>query len=248
MFRRSHLDYLTSSSSPYSPGIDFFSDNICEDHLIGDLLWRKNVPGQEIGDKWRNHGLVFGDLAIQPMARMSIREYIARRVRWLRVRKWTVMLATLVEPGVEPFVCSAYGAFALTTLPLLRTMLHIPGTWYAFSISWLIIVSVWMTIDAFVYSKLHSGASIEFDEDTPSFALPPTGKSRRSFGEWVAAWIGREILALPIWIWACLGGTTVMWRGKKFRVNLDMRVIELNDKRNPGTPEGERSRSKDRQD
>jgi ceramide glucosyltransferase len=38
MFRRSHLDYLTLGASLYSPGIDFFSENICEDHLIRDLL------------------------------------------------------------------------------------------------------------------------------------------------------------------------------------------------------------------
>jgi ceramide glucosyltransferase len=244
MFRRSHLDYLTSSSSSYSPGIDFFSENICEDHLIGDLLWRKKVPG----GKHYNHGLVFGDLAIQPMAGMSVREYIGRRVRWLRVRKWTVTLATLVEPGVEPLLCSAYGSFGTTTLPFFHS-LGIPQTWLAFCLIWLSNVLVWVTVDSFVYAKLHSGSSIEIDEDTPSFAQPPTGWSRRSIGEWLAAWIGREVLALPIWSWACLGGTTVMWRGKKFRVGLDMRVVEIKERgKNVSTPEVERARSKDRVD
>lgn len=246
MFRRSHLDHLTSSSS-YSRGIDFFSENICEDHLIGDLLWRKKVPGQEKGDKYRNHGLVFGDLVIQPMAGMSVGEYVGRRVRWLRVRKWTVTLATLVEPGVEPLLCSAYGSFAMTTLPIFGS-LGIPQTWLAFAILWLSNVSIWMIVDSFVYAKLHSGSSIEIDEDTPSFAQPPRGWSRRPLGEWIAAWIGRELLALPIWSWACLGGTTVMWRGKKFRVGLDMKVLEIHDRRKVSTPEGQRSRSKDRVD
>ena len=222
MFRRSHLDHLTSGA-----GIDFFSENICEDHLIGDLLWRRQVPGQEKGKKWNNHGLVFGDLAIQPMAGMSVREYIARRVRWLRVRKWTVTLATFVEPGVEPLLCSAYGAFALTTLPWFHA---IPQTWSAFLLLWLASTAVWMAADSFVYQKLHSGASIELDEDTPSFARPRNGNGRRKLGEWVAAWLGREVLALPIWTWACYGGTTVMWRGKKFRVGLDMRVKEIKQK------------------
>lgn len=246
MFRRSHLDTLTASSS-YSPGIDFFSENICEDHLIGDLLWRKKVPGQENGTKYRNHGLVFGDLAIQPMAGMSVGEYIGRRVRWLRVRKWTVTLATLVEPGVEPLLCSAYGSFAITTLPFFGR-LGIPQTWFAFAILWLSNVSLWMIVDSFVYAKLHAGSSIEVDEYTPSFAQPPKGWSRRSLGAWIAAWIGREVLALPIWIWACLGGTTVMWRGKKFRVGLDMKVVEIRNRRKISTPEGQRSRSKDRVD
>lgn len=227
MFRRSHLDYLTSGSSPYSAGIDFFSENICEDHLIGDLLWRKKVPGEEKGAKFHNHGLVFGDLAIQPMAGMSVPEYIARRVRWLRVRKWTVILATFVEPGVEPFLCSAYGSFAITTLPWFNQTLGIPRTWTAFLLVWLANIMAWMTLDSFVYQKLHSGSSVELNSNTPSFARPQILNGRRPLGEWILTWLGREFLALPIWIWACYGGTTVMWRGKKFRVGLDMRVKEI---------------------
>lgn len=251
MFRRSHLNNLTSGASPYSPGIDFFSENICEDHLIGDLLWKKEVKEEQAGQKFYKHGLVFGDLAIQPMAGMSVREYIARRVRWLRVRKWTVTLATLVEPGIEPLFCSAYGAFAFTTLPWFNSTFGVPQTWPAFAVFWLVSVTLWMSMDTLVYAKLHSGASVELDDDTPSFARP-LGRPRRPFKEWIAAWLGRELLALPIWTWACLGGTTVMWRGKKFRVGLDMKVVEIKDKSKAvsNTPEVERarSRSKDRQD
>lgn len=250
MFRRSHLDYLTSTSSSYAQGIDFFSENICEDHLIGDLLWRRKVPEEIAGEKWNKHGLVLGDLAIQPMAGMSVREYIARRVRWLRVRKWTVTLATFVEPGVEPLLCSAYGSFAITTLPWFHEHLGMPQTWLAFIMVWLANVAAWMTLDWFAYANLHSGASIELDEDTPSFARPPRTGSRRPLKEWASAWLGREILALPVWVWACLGGTTVMWRGKKFRVNLNMKVIEIGDAKNSSVPENEtvRAHSKDRQD
>jgi len=41
-----------------------------------------------------------------------------------------------------------------------------------------------------------------------------------------------------------------MWRGKKFHVNLDMRVVEIKSKSKTATPEVEsaRSPSKDRQD
>ncbi len=226
MFRKSHLNDLTSSSD-YSPGIDFFSENICEDHLIGDLLWRKYVQDEKAGQIFYKHGLVFGDLAIQPMAGMSVHEYIARRVRWLRVRKWTVTLATFVEPGVEPLLCSAYGSFAITTLPWFHDNLGIPNTWVAFGLVWLANVIIWMSVDSLAYAKLHSGASVELDADTPSFARPPAGMHRRPLREWVSAWLGREFLALPIWSWACLGGTTVMWRGKKFYVGLDMKVKEM---------------------
>ncbi len=225
MFRRSHLDRLTASNPHCAPGIDFFSHNICEDHLIGDLLWKNKLPEELAGKKWSNHGLVFGDLAIQPMAGMSVSEYIARRVRWLRVRKFTVMLATFVEPGTESFLCSAYGAFAVSTLPWLTRRFDIPPTWTTFSLFWLLSVTCWAMVDWTVYLNLQSAASVEVDEHTPDFARTPrSGHARRPFREWVLAWVGREMLALPIWIWAVLGGSSVVWRGKKFVVGMDMRV------------------------
>ncbi|KAL1304178.1 hypothetical protein AAFC00_000602 [Neodothiora populina] len=222
MFRRSHLNSLTEGK-----GIDFFSENICEDHLIGDLLWKKQVTAERQGQKWGKHAMVFGDLAIQPMAGMSVREYIARRVRWLRVRKFTVTLATFVEPGTESFLCSLYGAYAFTTLPFFHDRFAIPQTWTAFALIWLASVSLWCFMDWTLYKKLHSGASIETDEHTPTFALPPTGSSRRPFTVWLWAWLAREGLAGPIWLWAVYGGATVAWRGKKFWVGMDMKVHEI---------------------
>jgi ceramide glucosyltransferase len=232
MFRKSHLDKLTDpSQNPIIPkdlhqptGIDYFSSNICEDHLIGDLLWRSNLPG------FANHGLVFGDLAIQPMAGMSVAAYIARRVRWLRARKWTVITATLVEPGVESLLCNAYFSFALTTIPWFRDNWGIRQTWGAMGISWLIGVLSWMVVDTITYWKLHTGESVEVDGNTPAFARGTKnagGTTRRPFREWLPAWIGREVLALPIWTWAVLLGTTVTWRGKSFHVGSDMRVVEI---------------------
>ncbi|KAK3117229.1 Ceramide glucosyltransferase [Teratosphaeriaceae sp. CCFEE 6253] len=226
MFRRSHLDSLTQSR-----GIDFFSENICEDHLIGDLLWKGQVPEEQRGEKWGKHALLYGDLAVQPMANMSVREYWSRRVRWLRVRKFTVTLATLVEPGTEAFLCSAYGAFAATTLPFFHTHLRIPHTWAAFAILWLLSVGLWCLADRALYMHLHSATSISVDGDTPAFAR---GERRRRVGEWVLAWLGREALALPIWCWAFWGGTEVEWRGRGFWVGRDMRVHEIRDQKGDG--------------
>lgn len=198
MFRRSHLAALTSSATAagtrtrHGPGIDFFSDNICEDHLIGDMLWKKPQPfeiqppasrtlllrlagwgflrepkppaestttttapastpasasastpvpapapaldgndsttssansangAQARTKKFGNHALLHGSPCIQPLSAHPLPSYLHRRVRWLRVRKFTVLLATLVEPGTESLLCSLYGAFALTTLPWAR--------------------------------------------------------------------------------------------------------------------------------
>ncbi|TKA41195.1 hypothetical protein B0A54_07717 [Friedmanniomyces endolithicus] len=224
MFRRSHLNSLTNSR-----GIDFFSQNICEDHLIGDLLWKQKVPEEVAGEVWGKHAMLFGDLAVQPMANMSVREYWSRRVRWLRVRKFTVTLATLVEPGTESFLCSAYGAWALTSLPLFHDKLAIPRTWTAFSLIWLLSVSIWCAMDRILYLHLHSAKSIEIDDQTPFFARPSKAGRRRVFGEWLLAWLGRETLALPIWIWAFWGGTKVQWRNKRFWVGMDMKVHEIRD-------------------
>lgn len=222
MFRRSHLNALT-----HGQGIDFFSENICEDHLIGDLLWKQKTPAEKQGEKWGKHALCFGDLAVQPMANMSVREYLSRRVRWLRVRKFTVTLATLVEPGTESFFCSLYGAFAVTTLPFFHNKLGIPQTWTALILFWLMSISIWCAMDRILYLHLQCAKSIETDGDTPAFARSPKYGVRRPFGQWLLAWLGRESLAFPIWFWAFWGGTQVEWRGKRFWVGIDMKVHEI---------------------
>lgn len=231
MFRKSHLDSLTDSAqnpklacrADHPVGIDYFSDYICEDHLIGDLLWRSRLPG------FANHGLVLGDLAIQPLEGMSVSEYIARRVRWLRARKWTVLAATLVEPGVESLFCCGYFAFAVTTIPWFNAVLDIPSSWTAMLAIWAGAISLWMLMDRMLFTHLHTGASVYVDADTPCFARGtshPGGVRARPFREWIAAWVGRELLAMPIWTWAVLLGTTVNWRGKSFTVRMDMSVVE----------------------
>ena len=242
MFRRSHLNALTQDPlHARNPGIDYFSDNICEDHLIGDLLWRKQVPEEIKSAKpLDKHAMVFGDLAIQPAANMTVQSYIARRIRWLRVRKFTVLLATLVEPGTESLVCSIYGAWALTTaianlfarnnLPEYSRLL---STWKAFA--WFFAASMlsWILVDWTLYIMLHSARSVEVDEDTPSFArpIPPGRITRRPFIHWLAAWLGREFLALPIWICAVYGGVTVAWRDRRFKVGFDAKVREIESRR-----------------
>ncbi|KAL5335812.1 hypothetical protein BJX70DRAFT_374248 [Aspergillus crustosus] len=242
MFRRSHLDYLTTPAPTHSrqrnPGIDYFSDNICEDHLIGELLWYNKVREEkEQGKRLGKHALVSGDLAFQPIANMSVRSYIARRVRWLRVRKYTVILATLVEPGTESILCSLYGAYGVTTA--LAQYLQGKGydlganlsTWTAFFTLFSLGVLTWNLIDWTVYIMLHSGRTVELDKDTPAFVRPPQTTSRRHYRHWLAAWLGRETLAFPIWLWAIWAGETVTWRDHQFRVGFDMKARLIGDGR-----------------
>ena len=245
MFRRSHLNALTPTSDPLirSPGIDYFSENICEDHLIGDLLWKTPVPDsirlkaiQEggsscLGDKerdisWGHHSLVLAPPCIQPVARQSISTYIARRARWLRVRKFTVPMATLVEPGTESLLCSIYCAFGLTSYHWCSEVLDIPRSWTVFLFIWIMVVVAWGTMDYWVWSMLQKWAGEENESNIPLFV----GSARqRPRSNWIGAWFGRELLAFPIWVWAVLGGTTVVWRGRRFWVGMDMRVHEVDD-------------------
>lgn len=255
MFRKAHLDtytqpshnpHLAPSDAARGTGVDFFSSYICEDHLISDLLWNAPIPADTTTTTtttdpktppppprpFGNHALVPGDLAIQPVAAVPVRAYWARRVRWLRVRKWTVLLATLVEPGVESLLCNLYFAYAATTLPLFNSWFSIPQTWAATMALWAAGVTIWMGCDRAVHARLHSCACVDNDKNTPFFAAGAGG--RRPLAEWVPAWLGRELLALPIWTWAVLLGTTVTWRGKSFRVRSDMSVVSLDGPKGSG--------------
>lgn len=234
MFRKSHLDTYTNpahnpnlapSDTKRGRGIDFFSSYICEDHLIGDLLWKAPMKG------FHKHGLVWGDIAIQPVSGVPVSAYWARRVRWLRARKWTVLLATLVEPGVESLLCNLCFSYAATTLPWFHNTVGFPRTWSTMGVLWATGVTIWMVCDRFVYRRLHRCLTVEVDEETPAFARGtrrPGGVKRKPFRQWLPTWIARELLAMPIWTWAVLLGTTVTWRGKSFRVHSDMSVVSLN--------------------
>ena len=234
MFRKSHVDHvtdpernplLTGNLATLPKGLDYFAAFMCEDHCIGDLLWRSDLPG------FANHSVVWGNLVVQPIAGMSVSAYVSRRVRWLRARKWTVLAATLVEHGVESLVCCFYLAFGLTTIPRVSESLGIPQTWSALWVCWVVGVALWMMTDRIVFGRLHAGRSIDVDEVTPAFARGTTrgGAEKRPFGQWFLAWLGREFLALPIWTWAVMLGANVNWRGHEFRVRSDMTVVAIDE-------------------
>ncbi|GAM36165.1 hypothetical protein TCE0_018f05043 [Talaromyces pinophilus] len=255
MFRKSHLNDLTESPDmapvqgpARNPGIDWVSDQLCEDHIIGDWLWRNKVREEKESRKGLGkHGMVFGDFAFQPVANMSVKAYIARRVRWLRVRKYTVLAATLVEPGTESIVCSLYGAFGMSTVVAKYLETHgytdlsaYLQQWPTFFLLWATSIFIWCMTDWTLYLKLHSGITVEIDQNTPPFARPLKTSSRdktsrRPFLQWLAAWTIRESLAFPIWFWAVYGGSTVTWRNRSFQVSLwDTKAREVNQSVQPG--------------
>lgn len=123
------------------------------------------------------------------------------------------------------------------------------GGWWIFLAWWLGSMLIWSLVDWTNCVLLHSGATIEEARegvDVPAFVRPaksrwassqarPSGvvqrpwnlKVRRAWTQWAKAWLGREILALPIWLWAIWGGVTVTWRERRFWVGWDMKVHEI---------------------
>lgn len=103
-------------------------------------------------------------------------------------------------------------------------MLRVPQTWVAFWGFFAFSVCVWATVDRYLWTVLQHGEAERGDE------RPQFGRRRgvrRGVGQWVLAWVGREVLAFPIWGWAVGGGVSVVWRGRRFWVGVDMKVHEI---------------------
>lgn len=234
MFRKSHLAAVTAEDAP---GILDFAHNICEDHMLAERIWLRRLPVEILGkERWGKHALG-DDLVFQPMANMSVGDYCERRTRWLRVRKYAVIAATLAEPETESFLCSLIGGYGFATLLEhygLHTLLVDPGRWsklVAIFWFWILSVTMWSICDYANFRVLHSFADIPLDTNTPGFIRGVRKKlvKRRwesSLTGWLCQWVGREALALPIFLWAMLPGD-VRWRGGRYRVGWDMKVVKV---------------------
>jgi len=234
MFRKSHLAAVTAENAP---GILDFAHNICEDHMLAERIWLRRLPVEIAGrQKWGKH-VLGDDLVFQPMAKMNIGDYWERRTRWLRVRKYAVIAATVAEPETESFLCSLIGSYGLATLLEhygLHTLLVPPGHWYkpvAIFWFWILSVAIWSICDYANFRVLHSYANIPVDTNTPRFIRDVREKliKRRwesTLTTWLCQWVGREALALPIFLWAMLPGD-VRWRGGRYRVGWDMKVRKV---------------------
>jgi ceramide glucosyltransferase len=189
--------------------IEFFSRYIGEDNMIAISLWDNldSRTGQTT------------DLVIQPLSGTdnSVRDYINRRVRWLRVRKYMVMMATLIEPTTESIICGLIGNYGISIVLYNRVF----TPWLLF-----IHMVIWIAIDYIQYYTLIDNiTSTKNCAHQPEWLknIPPT---TRSFGSWLYIWVIREILALPIWITAMVGHE-IDWRGTPFRIKQDLTAEEL---------------------
>lgn len=194
-------------------GIKFFSRYIGEDNMIGIALWENDRGGRT--------GMT-GDIAIQPIddhLQNGIWDYINRRVRWLRVRKYMVLLATLIEPTTESLVVGIFGSFGISNLflngnyKLLILIIH---------------EFIWCYTDYYQYSILIKESvkdSIYNNKSRPYF-LNNYDEKLQFLNKWLPIWCLRELLALPIWIIA-MCGTKIDWRNRPFRIRSDLCAEEL---------------------
>lgn len=229
LFRRSHLDEVTGGGGR-NAGLSFFADYICEDHMIAAKLWHTPLQEELSGRrKWRKHGMG-SDIVFQPLSDMSVSEYTARRIRWISVRKYTELVATLCETTTESGTMSLIAAYGATAVP--GASRWIGPSWASFGWVFVSSIAVWATFDRHIFNYLHSYRSTAVDENSPPFIASRAG---RPFREWLLQWLGREVLAPYVWVRSLLPGP-IAWRGGIYRIRWsDKKVVEIsrasNDKR-----------------
>lgn len=195
LYRRSDVDRLDGSLKPHagipqSPsterGLKVFGKYMAEDNIIASGIWH------ELGLR---HDLSY-DIAYNTIGDMSLKDYILRRVRWIRVRKHMVLSATLLEPWTESVALGAITALSVHSLFGTSLLLFLACHFFA-----------WIIVDLDIYRSMAGH-------------LPPQG-SRTSF---FIAWIIRELLTFPIWLFAVVG-SQVTWRGKKYKMLRNGEVV-----------------------
>lgn len=189
LYSRENINSLTTPSPtlkllPNPPtGLAAFSPFLAEDNMIGLSLWH------ELGLK---HAMT-GDVALDFLGTLSIWDYIARRSRWIRVRKrMTPIPATMLEPFTESIFGGLCGTWAISRL----FGAYIPALWVVHMV-------IWLAVDLSV--RRYLGTNVKGMGPTEGTVM------------FVLAWFIRETLAMPIYLYA-LCGDKVVWRGKSYRI------------------------------
>ncbi|WWC68954.1 uncharacterized protein I206_102890 [Kwoniella pini CBS 10737] len=189
LYSRSNISELTTPSPslrslPNPPtGLAGYSPFLAEDNMIALGLWHQlNLK----------HAMT-SDVACDFLGALTVKDYIDRRVRWLRVRKkMTPIIATLLEPFTESILAGLYGSWAIKRL----LGANIPALF-------LVNLTVWLLIDLSTRKALETNIK--------NFK-PPS-----NIGFFILAWLARECLALPIWLLA-MTSDIVVWRGRRYKI------------------------------
>lgn len=202
LYRRSDLDTavenITNQRVLKGDGFKHFAKYIGEDNMIGIALW-EGVNGCAGMSK---------DIVVQPVSgQNSVRDYIDRRVRWLRVRKYMVLAATMLEPATESLLSGLIGSFTINVL--FNGTTRINWVWYMFH------MMIWLVIDYFQYLTIFNLSNEALDV-----------ARKFQFQRFIRFWILREILAFPIWLIA-MCGSGIDWRGQPFKILPDLSAERL---------------------
>lgn len=188
-----------------------FSIYLAEDNMVALSLWRSPLS--------LSHVLASGSACIARTNVGEIRtlaDYIGRRSRWIRVRRYMVPEATAVEPLTESLLAGVVG------LSSLRYFGFWPSGWVTATLFFLMHFAGWYAVDFAVLNALESGSEecpqqaeeqgsahqagtgAQYSKHPPPSPRLFTRKGER--WEFTKAWMLREALALPIWCWAIWGG------------------------------------------
>lgn len=194
------VTHAESGALAHARALARFGIYLAEDNMLALSLWRPPVQ--------LAHRVSPGDVAQVAVGDINtLAEYAKRRMRWIRVRRHMVPMATYLEPFTESILAGVCGWYAVRVL-LLNAIIHSPlQAWLAcalfFSLHW----AAWYYVDMSVLLALRHGEPL------------PEAEQRYVF----VAWCVRELLAFPIWAWAMLGHT-VTWRGRRYRILRDARA------------------------
>ncbi|CAJ0647797.1 3034_t:CDS:2 [Entrophospora sp. SA101] len=147
-------------------GLAHFGRYMAEDNLLAREIWRKGYKH-----------VMTSDLAYQPLGSMSSTDYFLRRSRWIRIRKYTVTSATIVEPFTESIVCGLCSSYGFNLL------------WNIHPVNFLVFhLLMWFMIDLKLFQSLRR-------------------RKLESLRGFILAWTIREVTALPLYFYSVIGNT-----------------------------------------
>ncbi|KAJ2993642.1 hypothetical protein HDV02_002208 [Globomyces sp. JEL0801] len=174
LFRKCDLDQCG--------GLRYFGKYLAEDNIIGSHIL-------DLGFKHQ----IAPDLAFQSLGNVSFYTFMERRIRWIRVRKYTVFFVTLIESLAECLINSILMAaicFQLFSIPFIH---YIIAQWI-----------IWFLLDMNIALQ----------------TFFPYRQKNLDIFKFICAWMIRELLAFPIWLIAMIG-TEVIWRGQPYQLFTD---------------------------
>jgi ceramide glucosyltransferase len=173
LYRKSSLDKLG--------GLAAFAKFMAEDNEIALGITSLGLRNQ-----------IAPETAFQSMGSYSFKDFILRRVRWIRIRKSVVPLATLVEPLSEAFLCTLIASVTISPY-----------------------------FDPVVFSKIQLSVWFVSDFACMIMLIQPTSKHDWALlVKMIICWPIEKLFALALWVLG-ISGDQILWRGQFYHCNPD---------------------------